>query len=129
MRALGTLWALPNTVLALVLWLLSSLGSNVNRRAGALLVVVPRGLLAWFFRRSGMAGLTLGSVVFLADAEHAADPRFLAHELAHVRQQWVFGPLFVPLYLLASVVPGITGRGWHRGNPFEVAAREAARKP
>lgn len=52
----------------------------------------------------------------------------LAHELEHVRQWRQFGPLFPLIYLAASLASARRGDGWYRGNRFEVAAREAARR-
>lgn len=45
------------------------------------------------------------------------------HELRHTDQWLVFGPLFVPLYLLFSLLAG------YEGNPFEVDADRASSRP
>jgi hypothetical protein len=52
----------------------------------------------------------------------------LAHELEHVRQWDSYGLPFAARYLRASLRSWLRGEGWYRGNPFEVAARTAARR-
>ena len=53
-------------------------------------------------------------------------PSELAHEPEHVRQWHRYKLAFPLVYLGASVLALLTGRGWYRGNQFEVAARAAA---
>jgi hypothetical protein len=48
-----------------------------------------------------------------------------SHELVHVRQYERWGVLFIPAYLLCSLVLWLTGRDPYRDNPFE---REAYAK-
>ena len=51
------------------------------------------------------------------------------HERRHHHQQMLFGPFFLPLYLLCSGVLIIFGpRRAHRWNPFEIEARAYARR-
>lgn len=45
------------------------------------------------------------------------------HELEHVRQWALLGPLFLPLYLADSVRLQLAGRDRYRDNRFEAAAR------
>jgi hypothetical protein len=52
------------------------------------------------------------------------DP-ILRHELEHVRQWALLGPLFLPAYLLESARARAAGADRYRGNRFEVAARAA----
>jgi hypothetical protein len=61
------------------------------------------------------------SIVFnsLADFEDAA---VQAHELEHVRQRELVGPLFPVIYFICDVVFG------YDHNPFEVKARQAAQR-
>lgn len=73
--------------------------------------------LGWRYR-----AITFGHVVLAVDE---VDPDTLRHELVHVTQYERWGPLFVPVYLAASVVAWIRGRHPYRDNPFEVAARDA----
>ncbi len=43
----------------------------------------------------------------------------LSHERIHVRQVERWGPLFLPAYVLASVVAQARGLDAYRDNPFE----------
>lgn len=52
----------------------------------------------------------------------------LAHELEHVRQWRRHGWAFPIAYLAASLRARRARKHWYRDNPFEVAAREAARR-
>jgi hypothetical protein len=65
----------------------------------------------------GAAALTLGHVVIGRDAAALDDTR--AHERVHVRQYERWGPLFVPVYFVAS--GWVAWRGGHPylDNPFE----------
>jgi hypothetical protein len=51
------------------------------------------------------------------------DGPLLTHERHHVRQYMVWGPLFIPAYLVLAVPFG------YRRHPFERAARRAAGEP
>ena len=73
--------------------------------------------LGWHYR-----AITFGHVVLAVDE---LDPSTLEHELVHVRQYEAWGPLFIPVYGLASLGARIRGRDAYRDNPFEVAARAA----
>ena len=72
-------------------------------------------------RRCPFAALTLGHVVIGVD--RAALARLRRHERVHVRQYERWGPLFVPLYLLAFAWAWCRGRHPYLDNPFEIAAR------
>jgi hypothetical protein len=67
--------------------------------------------------------VTIGRTIYLTGAnkqEFLADPKWLAHELAHVAQFKKYGFIkFLFLYLKESMV-----RGYHN-NKFEAEAREA----
>jgi hypothetical protein len=67
--------------------------------------------------------ITLGREIF---AWRDLSPAELAHELEHVRQWSRYKVAFPVLYLGASAVALVTGKGWYRGNRFEAAARAAA---
>jgi len=64
--------------------------------------------------------LTLGHVVLGRTA--AALDVARSHELVHVRQYERWGPLFIPAYLLCSLVLFIRRRDPYRDNPFEKEA-------
>lgn len=122
---LGTVWTLPNTVLGL---LLGSAGLLRGARCG-----IAEGALVFRHYPWGPGGaLTLGQTI-LVKAEsldlrcrtyacrandtphgHADLVRLGDHERAHVYQYLLFGPLFLPLYVICG---GISAR-----NPFERAA-------
>lgn len=69
--------------------------------------------------------MTLGHVVLGRDPRALAATR--AHERAHVRQCEVWGPAFIPAYVLASVWALISGGGAYDGNYFERQARTCER--
>ena len=122
--ALGMLWALPNTLLGLLLGVTGvAFGARMRWQRRELALVVRR----WPWGHGG--ALTLGNVIVhtgerldtpcLTYAHRAGrgiePPVSLAdHERAHVYQYMLLGPLFLPLYLLCG---GISVR-----NPFERAA-------
>lgn len=107
------LWALPQTLAGLIL--LPFYGVlHVDWSEGVLFVTVRR--LIGF---SDTTGQTFGRVVFQrADA----DPWNSVHEIEHVAQSALLGPLFPLAYLVAGIVADIRGQGFYRGNFFEVSA-------
>ncbi|MHA6204092.1 hypothetical protein ACXU4B_06710 [Dyella soli] len=124
MVVLGMLWTSPNTVLGLLAGGLGMLlGARVQWRAREQAIVFRR----WPWGAGG--ALTLGNVILytgdnldtpcLTYAHRAGRCSEAAivladHERAHVYQYMLFGPLFLPLYLLCG---GVSVR-----NPFERAA-------
>jgi hypothetical protein len=75
----------------------------------------------------GTAAMTLGHVVIGRDRESLESTR--AHERVHVRQCEVWGPLFVPAYLAASLTAIARGRSAYSDNRFEVEAYELEGTP
>ncbi|HJR46194.1 MAG TPA: hypothetical protein VJ927_11375 [Actinomycetota bacterium] len=71
--------------------------------------------LGWPYR-----AITFGHVVL---ATEELDEETIRHELVHVHQYERWGPFFIPVYLIASVVTRLRGGHHYRDNPFEVAAR------
>jgi hypothetical protein len=120
---LGLLWALPNTLLGLLLGLAGlPFGARFGVERAQRAVVVRQ----WPW---GQGALTLGNSIVHSGADlrrrcrtyadragEGAEPLVPldAHERAHVYQAMVLGPLFLPVYLLAG---GVSAR-----NPFERAA-------
>jgi hypothetical protein len=108
---LGFIWTLPNTVIGLLLGMLTF---QRPRLAHGLLLFDrgPRGLTALMLkaRRSAM---TVGFVVL---SSTPLEGRLLAHERHHVRQYCAWGPLFIPTYLLLAI-----GFGYRR-HPMELRA-------
>ena len=86
--------------------------------------------LAWLLSHftlmpGGAAALTLGHVVIARDSWSLASTR--AHERVHVRQCEIWGPLFVPAYIAASLSATLRGGNCYFDNRFEVEAFYAAR--
>ncbi|RPE81447.1 hypothetical protein [Vulcaniibacterium tengchongense] len=127
--ALGALWALPNTLLGLLLGAAGLLrGARCRWRRRELALVFQR----WPWGPGG--AITFGNVIlhtgdsldtpcatYAHRAGHCEEPAILLadHERAHVYQYLALGPLFLPLYLLCG---GISVR-----NRFERAADRYAR--
>lgn len=116
------LWASPTSVLGLVAALvLLPLGARARRVDGVLEIAAMRRLprRAWPFE-----AITLGHVII---GTHAAVlERLRTHEQVHVRQCERWGPLFLPVYLLAGAWQWARGRDAYWDNPFEVEARRVA---
>ena len=118
-------WALPNTLLGLIVVPAAVLsGGRARRVEGVLEVDGP--VVAWLLRhlvplRGGALALTLGHVVLGRDA--AALARSRTHERVHVRQYEVWGPLFIPAYLIAGLLAYVRGGHPYWDNPFEREAR------
>jgi hypothetical protein len=123
---LGHLWALPWTLVALVLagigWTAWA-GFDPDNYWHLRFAAKPSGLLRWCMRRFGWAGITLGAVVVYQDEELAQHPDLRRHEGVHVWQGMINGPFQPVLYLIASYVAWLTGQGEYRGNDFEEHAR------
>ncbi len=117
LNALGFVWTLPNTAIGVVAGLLTF---QRPRLAHGLLLFdrTPRGLTA-FLRAIDREAMTLGYVVVSASP---VEGRLLAHERSHVHQYRVWGPLFIPVYLVLAAVCG------YRRHPMELAAEASARR-
>jgi hypothetical protein len=112
---LGFVWTLPNTVLGLVLGLFTF---QLPRFGSGLILFdrTPRGLtrlLPWL----GRTAMTVGFVIVSAKT---LEGTLLSHERHHVRQYLVWGPFFIPAYLLIALRYG------YRRHPMELAAIRAA---
>jgi len=74
---------------------------------------------------SDWLAITIGHRIFawrkMSDAE-------LAHELEHVRQWQRHGWTFPMRYAAASMRARRAGKRWYLDNPFEVEARDAAKR-
>jgi len=113
LRVLGFVWALPGTLVGLLL--AATMLTRPSVRDGVLSFTGARGF-ATLHRRLGFTAITLGHVVI---ASRAPDERLWAHELVHVRQWEILGPFMFLAYPLASIAG-------YRRNPFESAARRRA---
>ncbi len=124
-QALAYLWASPNTLLGLLIGALGmATRGSVRTKAG--IVEFHGGAVTWLLQRfpGNPAAMTLGHVV-IARTEAALDVTHL-HEMVHVRQYQRWGPLFIPAYLLCSLVLWIKRKDPYRDNPFEVEAYSIA---
>lgn len=113
-RALAYVWASPNTVLGVLLGLLSFQRPRLEH--GVLFFDDgARGFTAVLrlFRR---VAITFGHVVL---ADRQVEGRLSAHERHHVWQYERLGPLYLPIYLLVWMFTG------YRNHPFEMAAKLA----
>ena len=113
LRGLGFIWALPGTIIGLLLG--ATTLSRPRVREGVLVFSAARGFGA-LHRRMGFSAITFGHVVI---ANQPLDEASWAHELVHVRQWEALGPFMILAYPLASVAG-------YRRNPFEVSARRKA---
>ena len=139
---LGMLWTLPNTLLGLLLGVAGwPFGARMRWQRRELALVVRD----WPWGKGG--AITLGNVIVHVGAQldtpcqtYAQRARrgvgpcisLAAHERAHVYQYLLFGPLFLPLYLLCGGVSADnrferaadryaqTGNGWW---PWSCAAQ------
>jgi len=119
--ALG--WALPWTLLGLMVGLAARASGGGCRRVGRVLEfhggVVER-LLRWVPIAGGAAAMTLGHCVIGRTPDDLDRSR--KHELVHVAQYERWGPLFVPAYFACSAWCWLRGYRPYRDNPFEVEA-------
>lgn len=121
-------WAAPATSVGLLVVLAGRRRTRVAVIDGVLEAHGP--LIAWMLSRltplpGGVAAMTLGHVVIARDGRWLDVTR--AHEREHVRQYEVWGPLFVPAYLAASLWAALRGRHFYRDNWFESTAMLAER--
>jgi hypothetical protein len=112
---LGFLWTVPNTVLGLLLGLLTF---QAPRAHGGAIVFdrTPRGLTR-ILRAMHRTAMTVGFVIVAAVP---VEGRLLSHERHHIRQYMAWGPFFIPVYVLLAIPFG------YRRHPMERAARRAA---
>lgn len=126
-RAMLYLWALPVTLIGMLLVLVArASGGRVSRIDGVLEVAGgwPARMLRRGFPFSGaVAAITLGHVVLGVSPEALSATR--AHERAHVRQFERWGVLFLALYPLAGLAAWLRGGHPYRDNRFEREARAA----
>ncbi len=126
LKILRYIWALPNTLLGLIFvpFVLFTRG-KMEIIDGVL--EIHGGFVTWFLKyglpiRGYLGALTLGHVVLGYNEKFLSAHR--RHEHAHVKQYEILGPIFLPVYLAASIWAFIKGRGAYRGNYLERKARE-----
>lgn len=127
-RFLKYLWASPCSAIGLVLASVPCLlGASGRLRRGVLEVAFsePNHALAQWLLRLPYAGITFGHVVLAPT--HQLQDALRAHERAHVAQYEAWGPMFLIVYPLSSLVQVLRGRRGHADNHFEVQARAMQR--
>lgn len=129
-QALVYLWVLPTTLVGL--WFLPlALVANGKIRVVDGVIELHGSAIAWVLRKlvpipGGASAMTLGHVVIGRDQYCLDQSR--SHERVHVRQCERWGPLFIPAYLLASLVILIRRGDAYLDNPFEREAYEDDRR-
>lgn len=113
-------WAAPYSLLGLLFGLVAVLlGASARRAAGA--VEFGGGLLGRMLRRLppriSFSAITFGHVILGVDHRTLAEMR--AHEQVHVRQYERWGPLYIPAYLVSSLLELLRGRNPYLDNYFE----------
>ena len=117
-RLLLVVWTSPWTLLGIGVGLLGLVSGGRGRRNGGTLEFYG-GAVTWcldHFPGTPFA-MTLGHTI-LGRSLAALDVS-RTHELVHVRQYELWGPLFIPAYLLCSLQLWWIGKDPYLDNPFE----------
>ena len=128
LRALRYLWALPASLVGLLLTLPALAGGATVRRIDGTLEIAGRPIdRAVRLLPAGMrfSAITFGHVIIGCD--HAALARCRCHERVHVMQYERWGVLLLVLYPLSSLVQLVRGRHPYRDNAFEREAFERSK--
>jgi len=129
LRVAAYLWALPVTLLGLLIVLMARNSGGVQQQIDGVLEVAggwPARVLLHGFPFSGpVAAITLGHVVVGVSLDALEQTR--VHEHVHVRQFERWGVLMVLLYPLAGVIAALRGGNPYIDNVFEREARAAER--
>lgn len=112
------IWASPGSLLGIVV-------GGIGLLSGGRIQVRDRTLefhgafVTWFLRRParGAGAMTLGHIILGQNATTLDQAR--DHELVHVRQYELWGPLFLPAYGLCAVWLHLSGKHGYWDNPFE----------
>ena len=124
-------WALPVTLLGLMLWRIACVSGGSASRVDGVLEVCggwPARVLVRGFLFSGpVAAITLGHVVLGVSTGELERTR--AHERVHVKQFERWGGLMLVLYPLAGVWAWARGGDAYRDNWFEREARAGESRP
>jgi hypothetical protein len=121
-RALLYAWTLPTTALGLLFLPLALLSRTGGARVVDGVLELHGGAVTFFLKRctllrGGASAMTLGHVVLGRDEQLLDLTR--DHERVHVRQCERWGPLFIPAYLIASLLVLLRGGRPYEDNPFE----------
>ncbi|HSH90257.1 MAG TPA: signal peptide prediction [Ramlibacter sp.] len=125
LKALKVIWAMPNSLIGLVLALIPLLaGGRATISAGTLEVTYRDGEAGCgrLARSLPFRAIVFGHVILAVTREELVT--ISAHERVHVRQYERWGPLFLPAYLLSGAWQWLNGRNAYFDNYFEVQAGE-----
>lgn len=125
------LWVLPTSLPGLLLCPLAIITGGRAQCVDGVLEIYG-GFVRWLLRygtplKGGASAMTLGHVVIAHDRQSLDRTR--AHERIHVSQCERWGPLFIPAYLLASLIVRCRGGCAYLDNPFERQAYESSGRP
>jgi hypothetical protein len=127
LRVVMYLWALPVTLIGLLVVLVARSSGGVQQRVDGVVEAAggwPARVLRHGFPFSGsVAAITLGHVV--VGVSLAALDSTRAHERVHVRQFERWGVLMMVLYPLAGLAAALRGGNPYIDNVFEREARAA----
>jgi uncharacterized protein (DUF2062 family) len=119
-------WAAPNTVIGLLfvpIVVLTKGGLQIVDGVMELHCSLIAVMLTYCVPLPGGAcAITFGHVVLGRDEQSLAQTR--QHERVHVRQYELWGPAFIPAYVLAALWGLITRSGIYHGNFFERQAMQ-----
>lgn len=124
-QVIKSLWVSPNTLLG-VLFMPAAVLSGGRARVAEGVIELYGPAVAWLLQHGiplhgGAHAITLGHVIIARDSETLVRCRH--HERVHVRQYERWGPLFIPAYLIASLVAYCRGGHPYHDNSFEREAR------
>lgn len=125
LRLLAYAWAAPTTSVGLLFVPAALVGGRIRWVDGVL--ELQGGGVRFFLENctllpGGASAMTLGHVVLGRD--QAALDRTRSHERVHVRQVERWGPLFLPAYVVSSLIAALRGQDAYRANRFEREAFE-----
>ena len=128
-RWLTYAWTSPTSCLALPYLIAALVGGRITLVDGVIECSGPgvAAILRRLAPRRAIDAMALGHVVAARTPLVLEQTR--AHERVHVRQAERWGPLFVPAYLLASLVALARGGDPYFDNPFEVEAFAGEGRP
>jgi hypothetical protein len=114
------IWALPNSILGVILGLIIlCLGGHARFLSGAL--EFYGGLFGRLIRKApaflSFEAVTLGHVLIGINDARLESGR--EHEHIHIRQYERWGPFFLPAYAMSSLWQIACRRRWYRDNIFE----------
>jgi hypothetical protein len=121
LRFLAILWALPYTMLGMVIGGLG-LCTGGHGRVHGHAIEFYGGFTTWFVKHLSAGGESAIAITFghtILGQTVAALNIAHEHEMVHVRQYERWGVFMGPAYLLCSLGLWLAGRKAYRDNPFE----------